>query len=127
MTSFDPVSTFVHLGDDGGAIAMEVTPTFWQMLATRTDLADGVLVSTYRFKEDWSTWEHPKGDELVVQLEGAMDFVLDTPEGERVITMRGRSAAVVPRNVWHTARVLEPSVGLFVTRGAGTEHRPATR
>ena len=40
---------------------------------------------------------------------------------------RGRlrtDAIVVPRGEWHTARVLEPTEAIFVTRGAGTEHRP---
>ena len=125
MTGFDPLSTFVHIADDGRATTLDVTPTFWQMLAERDDLQRGLLVSSYRFTGDWSSWErHPHGDELVVQLEGETDFVLEEPDGERTIALRGRGALVVPRNVWHTARVRKPSVGLFVTRGEGTEHRP---
>ena len=126
MTSFDPLSTFVQLADDGRATTLDVTPTFWQMLRTREDLQGGILVSSYRFTKDWSTWErHPNGDELVIQTEGSVDFVLEEAAGERTIALRGRAALVVPRNVWHTARVREPSIGIFVTRGAGTENRPA--
>src|SRR5262245_47639488 len=120
-TAFDPLSTFVHLADNGRATALDVTPTFWQTIVTRDDIQGGLLVSAYRFTYDWTSWErHPNGDELVIQLEGAVDFVLEEADGERTITLRGRAGIVVPRNVWHTARVREPSVGLFVTRGAGT-------
>src|SRR5262245_41755464 len=119
MAAFDPLSTYIHLADGGRATALEVTPTFWQMIATRDDLSGGLLVSSYRFTGDWSTWErHPNGDELVIQVAGAMDFVLEEANGERTIPMRDRAAVVVPRNVWHTARVLAPSVAIFVTRGA---------
>ena len=125
MTAFDPLTTFVHLPDGPGATLLPVTADFWQELAARTDLASGRLVSAYRFREDWTSWErHPAGDELVFQLSGAMDFVVDDGGNERTISLRGRAALVVPRGAWHTARVLEPSEAIFVTRGAGTEHRP---
>ena len=67
------------------------------------------------------------GDELVVQISGAMDFVLQLPEGESTVPLRGRAAVIVPRGVWHTARVLEPSEAIFVTRGDGTQHRALGR
>ena len=125
MSAFDPFQTYVYLGDDPRAELLDVTPDFWERLATRTDLGGGRLVTAYRFTEDWSNWErHPAADELVVQFAGAMDFVLVVDGTERMVEMRGRAAIVVPRNIWHTARVLEPSDVLFVTRGDGTEHRP---
>ncbi len=125
MTAFDPIQTYVHLSDGPDARLVEVGPAFWQKLETRRDLQGGRLVSAYRFTEDWTSWErHPAGDELVFQLSGAMDFVLDDARGERTVALRGRAAVVVPRGVWHTARVLAPSEALFVTRGEGTEHRP---
>jgi hypothetical protein len=128
MTAFDPLATFVHLPDGPAATLLELTPDFWQKLETRTDLHGGRLVSAYRFTEDWTSWErHPAGDELVVQLSGATDFVVETEAGERSVSLRGRAALLVPRGAWHTARVLEPSEALFVTRGEGTEHRPALR
>ena len=128
MSAFDPLATFVHLPDGPAATLLELTPTFWQDLAARTDLQGGRLVSAYRFTEDWASWErHPAGDELVFPLSGAMDFVVDDGRTERTVSLRGRAAVVVPRGAWHTARVLEPSDALFVTRGEGTEHRPLTR
>jgi hypothetical protein len=125
MSAFDPFATYTHLADDARVTLLDVTPDFWKRVATRPDLRGGRLVSAYRFTEDWSSWErHPAGDELVVQFSGAMDFVLDTDDGVRVVELRGRAAVLVPRNVWHIARVLEPSDAMFVTRGDGTEHRP---
>lgn len=128
MTAFDPLETFVHLPDGPAATLLEVTPDFWEKLETRGDLTGGRLVSAYRFAEDWTSWErHPAGDELVLQLSGAMDFVVDDGLRSRTVSLRGRAALVVPRGAWHTARVLEPSEAIFVTRGEGTEHRPLER
>jgi mannose-6-phosphate isomerase-like protein (cupin superfamily) len=125
MTDFDPLETFVHLPDGPDATLLQVTSAFWERLGARRDLRGGRLVSAYRFEEDWASWErHPAGDEIVVLLSGAMDFVLDGAGGEQVVPMRGRRAVVVPAGVWHTARVLEPSEAIFFTRGEGTEHRP---
>lgn len=128
MTAFHPLETFVHLHDGPAAELLDVTPDFWQKLASRSDLHGGRLVSAYRFTEDWPSWErHPAGDELVYQISGAMDFVVDDGGSERTVPLRGRAALVVPRGAWHTARVLEPSEAIFVTRGEGTEHRPLAR
>ena len=33
-------------------------------------------------------------------------------------------AMINPANVWHTARVHEPGLALFITPGEGTEQRP---
>ena len=128
MKAFDPLETYVHLPDGPDAQLLEVGPDFWQKLETRGDLRGGRLISAYRFTEDWTSWErHPAGDELVFQLSGAMDLVLDDGGRERTVSLRGRAAAVIPRGAWHTARVLAPSEALFVTRGEGTEHRPRDR
>ncbi len=105
-----------------------MTPDFWPTLEARRDLHGGRLISAYRFDADWTSWErHPAGDELVFQLSGALDFVVDDGGRERTVSLRGRAALLVPCGAWHTVRVLEPSEAIFVTRGAGTEHRPLTR
>jgi len=125
MTAFDPLATFVHLADGPAATLLEVGPDFWEKLGTRRELHAGRLISAYRFTEDWTSWErHPAGDELVFQLSGAMDFVVDDGGAARTVSLRGRAALVVPRGAWHTVRVLEPSEAIFVTRGEGTEHKP---
>jgi mannose-6-phosphate isomerase-like protein (cupin superfamily) len=128
MTAFDPLATYVHLPDGPAAALLEVTPDFWEKLETRRELHAGRLLSAYRFEADWPSWErHPAGDEIVIQLSGAMDFVVEEEGGERTVPLRGRAALVVPRGAWHTARVLAPSEALFVTRAEGTEHRPLER
>jgi hypothetical protein len=125
MSAFDPLAHFVHLPDGPDATLLEVTPDFWPKLAERRELHGGRLVSAYRFDADWDSWErHPAGDEIVVQLSGAIDFVVETQDGERTVSLRGRGALLVPRGAWHTARVLAPSEAIFITRGEGTEHRP---
>lgn len=124
--AFDVVDTYVHLEDGPAAVPLEVGDDFWETIGTRRDLGPGRLVCAFRFTEDWKSWEvHPDGDELVCLLSGAIDLVLEEDGGERVVSLRDRGACIVPRGVWHTARVLAPSEVLHVTRGAGTEHRPA--
>lgn len=121
--------TFVHLGAGGEAVPLPVTDSFWpDLIAGKLDhLGPGRLVSFLEFDSDWDSWEaHPAGDELVCLVSGNIDFVLDLPEGHRTITLSGPGAfLIVPRGTWHTARVKSPSAALFVTAGAGTEHRPA--
>lgn len=124
--SFGLLDTFVHLGPSEVS-PLPVTETFWpDLVSGKFDLGPGRLVSFYEFDRDWDSWEkHPAGDELVCLFSGAMDLVLDLPEGERVVPLREpASFVVVPRDTWHTARVLEPTRALFATAGEGTEHRP---
>jgi mannose-6-phosphate isomerase-like protein (cupin superfamily) len=92
--------------------------------ANADDLAER-LVAEFAFDRDWESWEvHPAGDEIVVLLSGAVDLVLEEPDGERIIALRERGTVIVPRGVWHTANVIAPSEVLHITRGEGTQHRP---
>ena len=59
-------------------------------------------------------------------LSGAIDLVLEEDGEERLVGLKSGQACIVPRNVWHTARVREPGNALNITRGAGTEHRPVS-
>ena len=68
---------------------------------------------------------HPDADEFVYLLSGAATMVFDEAGGPREVPLDGRAAVVVPRGVWHTAKVVAPSRMLFVTRGRGTQHRPS--
>ncbi len=123
---FDLRHTYIHLQDGPDTPTLEGGDAFWRTIASRTDIHGGRLVCVFDFDEDWSSWEvHPEGDEVVFLLSGSVDLVLEEPKGERVVELRGRSACIVPRGVWHTARVHEPSQALHITRGAGTQHRPA--
>ena len=125
----DLVSTYVHLTDGGVVHPIEVNETFWKDLASgRGDfrLEDGWLVLCTHHTQDWIHWEvHPAGDELVYLLSGAVDLILEGQDGDRVVELRNRGGYRVPRGVWHTAKVYEPSDMLFITAGAGTQNRPA--
>ena len=95
-------------------------------IGDRADLQEGRLVTAAHWKEDWSVWErHPAGDEIVFVLWGRADLILEEDGGERIVPLPSGHACIVPRGVWHTARVPEPTNALAITRGAGAEHRPA--
>lgn len=91
-----------------------------------SDGREGRLVCITPQSATWDTWErHPAGEEVVVLLSGRVDLVQDFDGDERVVALRPGQAAVNPAGVWHTARVHEPGAALFITPGAGTEHKPA--
>lgn len=125
---FKAVDTFLHLGPDGISIPLEVNESFWQDLASSgfDHLGPGRLVSTYDFSEDWASWEqHPAGEEVVVLISGALEFVLEMSEGERKVTLEQPGQfLLVPRGTWHTANVSRSAKVLFITPGEGTGHRP---
>ena len=83
-------------------------------------------MSAFAFSEPWATWErHPGGDELVMLLSGAVTLVLDVMGEEQSVLLTEPGAYVlVPRGTWHTAKTSVPTTMLFLTPGAGTEHRP---
>ena len=117
-------TTFLSLADGPDAVPLEVGPDFWETINERDDLAER-LVGVFAYDSDWDSWEvHPEGDEIVMLLSGAADLVLDEPGGERIIELRDRATAIVPRGVWHTLTVHEPGEALHITRGEATQHRP---
>jgi len=120
-----PQHTYVHLAEDGAARALPAEG-FWQLPESDADQnGQGWLISEYEFVKDWPTWEmHPEGDEFVYLLSGAVELLLDRAGTIERIAVDGSGAVVVPRGVWHTAKVHTPSRMLHVTRGAGTQTRP---
>lgn len=123
----DPAETYVHLAADGSARSVAGGDAFWSQPTAELDrFGDGWLVSEFEFASSWSSWEmHPDADELVYLLSGEVTMLLERPGGIEEVALRDRAAVVVPRGTWHTAKVARPSRMLFVTRGRGTEHRPA--
>jgi GNAT superfamily N-acetyltransferase len=124
--SVDLIATYVHLRNEGAASRVDVPPTFWQevMAGKRHELDEGRLVAVFEFETDWTTAEmHPSGDELVYVLTGAIDLILAEQCGDRTIALGAGAGHIVPRGVWHTARVRAPAKVLHVTPGAGTRHR----
>lgn len=84
----------------------------------------GLLVSTYFFDKDWTTWEvHPTGDEIVYLIEGEIDLILEMDGFERRIRLEQLKATVIPKGIWHRAIVHRPSSALHITPGDGTQNR----
>lgn len=88
------------------------------------DGTEGRLVSSYRFTEDWDMWEmHPNGAEVVICTSGAM-VLLQEVEGEVVKTSLGPCEyAINPAGIWHSADIANAAEAIFITAGAGTQHR----
>jgi len=125
MQPIDLTQTYVQLTDGAEARPVAVGADFWETIAERTELHAGRLVMLNRCGADWAHWEmHPAGDEIVFLLSGAVDLVLERADGEDIIELRRRAACIVPGGVWHRAIVHQPGEMLFITRGAGTRHRP---
>ena len=125
-STFDLISTYVHLQDGVAAVPVEVGEDFWATIDKRTELYSGRLVTLFHIQstDEWVHWEmHPAGDEVVYLLSGAIDIILQEESSERIIELRSRAASLIPRGVWHRAIVHTPSDLLFITRGAGTQHR----
>ncbi len=125
--SLNPQRTYVHLAEDGVATQLPGGEAFWSMPEAEIDrYGSGWLVSEFEFAADWPNWEmHPNADEFVYLLSGSVEMYLEQPDGLHKVALVGSGAVVVPRGVWHTAKVNVPSRMLHVTRGAGTQLRPA--
>lgn len=92
---------------------------------TEADGAEGRLVSSYRFTEDWQGWEmHPAGDEVVICTGGEMELVQLVDGEEKRTVLRAGEYAVNPAGCWHTADIAGEATAIFITAGQGTQHRP---
>ena len=122
------LSTYLHVREDGSTVVIPASDSFWQELGRgyHPELERGRLMTAFTFSEPWSLWErHPAGEELVMLLSGTVTLVLVEAGNERVVQLNSVGDYVlVPRNAWHTARTTVPTTMLFLTPGAGTEHRP---
>ena len=125
----DPSQTYVLLGTDGSAVQLPGGDAFWSRPEAELDeLGRRWLVSEFEFSADWPDWEmHPHADEFVYLLAGEATFQMQAEAGVTNVALRGRGGVVVPRGVWHTAKVSVPSRMLFVTLGWGTRHRRVER
>jgi len=123
----DPTQTYLSTTPEGDLRTHVGGAAFWTQPEAALDaIGRDWLVSEFTFDADWAVWEmHPEGDELVYVLEGHATLLLELPDGVREVEVRGRGAVVVPRGVWHTAKVHAPTRSLHLTRGVGTQHRPA--
>lgn len=125
--NLDLVSTYVVIDRDHSAIPIAASPTVFEELDRRFDHFKGrLLVSSFTFDTDWSSWEmHAAGDEIVCLLAGAATLVLDRDGVEEVTHLQDPGAfVIVPKGTWHTARTTVPTKMLFVTPGEGTQNKP---
>ena len=105
-----------------------LSPTFYPELETEFNgFAGHVLISQHHFAEDWPTWEvHPAGDEFVTLITGDITLVLWQDQQEHALRLSNPSDfVIIPKGVWHTARVQAPTTMLFVTPGEGTKNAAA--
>jgi mannose-6-phosphate isomerase-like protein (cupin superfamily) len=125
-----PVSEVpVFLRNDGAIAPRRGDSEFWAQLRLDGDAATSRLVSCFAYERTWNRWErHPSGDELVLVLSGAVDFVLDDGTNEQTVQLTAGLATIVPTGTWHRAIVHEPSTLLFITPApALTEERQHDR
>lgn len=124
LHTLDLSETYLHLADGPELTAFPGGDTFWQTLEAPVNLDQGRLVCVCPQNADWLVWErHPAGEEMIILLSGKVDFVLELPEGDKIVPLKPQQTILIPRNIWHRAIVREPGDALFITRGAGTEHK----
>ena len=117
---------FVVLNPDKEATTELCDATLYERLNQRYgDFKGHELISCHEFTEDWSTWEiHPHGDEIVMLLSGEITLVLQLDTGEQIINLdKEGEYLIVPKNVWHTARIKKMAKMLFITPGQETNNK----
>lgn len=120
------LETFAVLKPDLNINTVKVEPGLYENLDKDFNNFKGhILVSTYEFSQSWPSWErHPAGDEIVMLLEGKATMIMEKATGnEQVNLEEAGSYIIIPKGVWHTAKVLEKTKMLFITPGEGTENR----
>jgi mannose-6-phosphate isomerase-like protein (cupin superfamily) len=134
--TLDLLENYLLLEPDGTAVRLPGGGDFWSQLMSG-DVTDpgirqlmgsekGRLLSALSMGSDWTNWEmHPAGDEILFMLEGRATFILSLSDGSREIALEAGRLLVIPKGVWHTAKVSEPARLLAITAGSGTQHRPA--
>jgi quercetin dioxygenase-like cupin family protein len=127
---FDLTQFPVHLGSGARIVTLpefDGTMEWYQRYAASTteDGMEGRLVTMHSFRESWTTWEvHPHGDELVLCVAGSARLTQEIDGEPQTVEIRAGEAVINPPGVWHTADVDDSCTCLFITAGAGTEHRP---
>jgi len=65
---------------------------------------------------------HPDGDEVLYLISGRVMVALET-EPPQALEMVAGNGLIVPRGVWHTVNILEPSQIVYVTPGPNNQFR----
>lgn len=66
---------------------------------------------------------HPDGDEVLYLVSGRARVNLETDPAEQIDLAPG-DGMIVPRGIWHTVDILEPSQIVYVTPGPNNQFRP---
>lgn len=128
--TFDIRERPIHLGLGATATVEPVfdkTMEWYARYAERhaADGADGRLVAFHTSSAPWPSWEvHPEGHEVVIVLTGKLTLIQQLGDTLHRIELTPHQIAINPPGVWHTADVDQPTTALFITAGAGTQHRP---
>ncbi|HEU4951418.1 MAG TPA: cupin domain-containing protein [Holophagaceae bacterium] len=118
-------STFIVLDPRQAATPVPVTPGLYEALdADFQGFAGCWLMAEHAFTADWPTWEmHPKGDEILYLLSGEATLHLYADGVERELPFNTPGGCVIiPKGVWHTAKVRSACTLLFITPGEGTRN-----
>ena len=65
---------------------------------------------------------HPDGDEVLYLISGRVLVTLQTKPIQK-IEMTPGNGLIVPRGVWHTVDIIEPSQIVYVTPGPNNQFR----
>jgi mannose-6-phosphate isomerase-like protein (cupin superfamily) len=133
--TIDLMKNYLLLESDGAAVLLPGGRDFWSQLMSGNATDPGIrrligsthgrLLSALTMGADWTNWEmHPAGDEVLFMLEGKATFLLELPGALREVALSAGRLLVIPKGVWHTAKVSEPARLLAITVGQGTQHRP---
>jgi mannose-6-phosphate isomerase-like protein (cupin superfamily) len=134
--TIDLLKNYLLLEPEGAAVLLPGGGEFWSQLMSGNPADPGIrrlmgsehgrLLSGLLMGADWKNWEmHPAGDELLFMLEGKATFILDLSDGLKEVALSPGRLLVIPKGVWHTAKVSAPARLLAITAGQGTQHRPA--
>jgi hypothetical protein len=124
--AFNPADIYLDLLDGGAVEVIPMTPELWPSIMSGAREIKGRLAGASRIAADIDHWEmHPAGDEWLIRLSGVFEVVLDEAGATRRARLDAATCCcIVPKGVWHTIEVRQPGDLLFVTPGAGTQHRP---
>ena len=126
MTAFDLEQTYLFLDGAGAVGNAPGGPEFWANVQNLPQTGDTMVIVSDS-DGNWPRWEmHPRGDEILVILEGSPRFFLEHPDGRlETIAARPGSTVLIPSGAWHRAEG-PPAKILFITYGPGTTHKPVT-
>ncbi|MBP6345982.1 cupin domain-containing protein [Neisseriaceae bacterium CLB008] len=128
MTALTPSTSF-SLTDHLVALNAQDFSARQQDMAQKSRSDADWLIGIKAFKTTLSVhgdyWErHPKGDETLCLLEGALNLILFNAQTatEHTVPLAAGHAFIVPQGTWHRLSVQTPGRLLFITPVVGSEH-----